>query len=115
MRFKNVDIRKIFRTIFLLLLGILICSANAGISYGQKPPNLQRNIDDKQLCAGPMLGRQFCDFFQIYNDNKSGSTETAKAAAKNARNEMIEILRGQIDDYYKNHKDGRRLKSDVLQ
>lgn len=72
--------------------------------------------DDMQLCrgggTGNLIGSQFCVLFQSYNTNlNSGNLD----AARDDRNVMIEIVRGQIDSFYKLRKDGRKSKIRWLQ
>lgn len=115
MKLKYFGFKNTVYLMFISILCIFVYSSNLGIVRAQKPSILKRNTDDQQLCKGTLQESQFCSFFEIYNRNKGGNTTEAANAAKIARDEMIEILRGQVDDYYKSHKDGRRLKADVFQ
>lgn len=104
------------RVSFLLPFAVLLilCSIGIDTTLGQKKPTalkLDADADDKKLCAqAPLQGSQFCDYYQQYN--QSGATE---AQRRLARNEMIQLVRGQVDTYYKLRKDGRKTKIRWLQ
>ena len=114
MRSIYLNVGKASHLIFIFIIGISIYYGSVGTTYAQKPPLLERNKDDYQLCGKNPAPIEFCKYFNEYIDNKNGN-DAGKAIAAHARNEMIEILRGQIDEYYKSHKDGRRLKATWLQ
>jgi hypothetical protein len=93
------------------VLFLLVISSGIGVTLGQKKPTalkLDADADDKMLCSGS-ASSQFCDYYEAY---KTGATPELKAQA---RNEMIDLLRGQIDTYYKLRKDGRKAKIRWLQ
>ncbi len=95
-----------------LALVFLFISASAPCLAQKKPTalKLDADADDKQLCAGPLNTSQFCDFYRRYH--LDGGTE---AQRRGSRNEMIQLVRGQVDTYYKLRKDGRKTKLRWLQ
>lgn len=98
-----------------VLLCLLFISTGVGTAVGQKKPTalkLDVDSDDKQLCNtnSSIKDSQFCDYYKAYT--KSDATPEQKMQA---RNDMIELVRGQIDTYYKMRKDGRKTKIRWLQ
>lgn len=92
-------------SLFFVLLSTLNISA-------QKPKSLERGVDDKELCSanGRIKDSEYCDYWRIYTNSAN-----SLAARKEARDALIEIVRGQVDEYYKSHKDGRRVKLQWLE
>lgn len=83
---------------------------NAANTNGQSNRNQTTQSDVSQTNssrANNLRNSQFCYLFRAYHANLiSGNF----IGARNNRNEMIEIVRGQIDTYYKLRKDGRSFK-----
>jgi hypothetical protein len=114
-------------TVFLLLIVTLFSSM---LMAQKKPTSLKLDVDgdDLQLCGGQIvvnnstkqnnqgkegIGQsQFCVLFRSYY-SKINSNDFAGAQID--RNEMIEIVRGQVDTFYKLRKDGRRSKIRIFQ
>lgn len=113
MKIKYLGYKPLIRLMSLSVLCLLVYSSSVGIALGQKKPKsvpLDPNIDDKQLCLQESLKTsQVCDLFALYNANKDGNN-TGKTIALNARNDMIDVVVGQVDSYFKLRKDGRRTK-----
>lgn len=111
MKFKFFTFKQFSFAATFAILCLLVISS--GTAFGQKKPKtlkLDVDTDDRQLCSrSPVKGverianSEFCDYYTQYHDPKS--TEAQKQAY---RNEMIELVRGQVDTYYKLRKDGRR-------
>jgi hypothetical protein len=96
-----------------VLVLIFVCILAVGSSLAQKKPTalkLDADADDKSLCEGALKESQFCEYHKTYN--RPSSTEAQK---RSARNEMIQLVRGQVDTYYKLRKDGRKTKIRWLQ
>ncbi|MEO6589796.1 MAG: hypothetical protein ABIP06_10875 [Pyrinomonadaceae bacterium] len=117
MKFNSLHLKQ-FSIVTISFLCLIVFSS--GSAFGQKKPKtlkLDVDIDDRQLCSrSPVNGverianSQFCDYHTQYNDPKL--TEAQKKAY---RNEMIELVRGQVDTYYKLRKDGRKTDIRWLQ
>lgn len=100
--------------IFLLLIVTLFSSM---LMAQKKPTTLKLDVDtdDMQLCASggsSISTSQFCVLFRSYYSNLNSGNF---AGAQVDRNEMIEIVRGQVDIFYKQRKDGRSTKIRVFQ
>lgn len=112
MKSKHSGFRRCVYGITFSILCLLVYSSSIGIAFGQKKPNVLSedvNTDDKQFC-GTSTATEFCTLYAAYN------LTTASADAKKlARNEMIEVVRGQVDTYYKLRKDGRKTNIRWLQ
>jgi hypothetical protein len=100
--------------IIFSVLCLLVYSSGVGVVLGQKKPKslkLDVDMDDSQLCnAGSKVnlnGTQFCNLYWSYTSNLKRRDFNAAQAD---RNEMIDIVRGQVDTFYKLRKDGRRTK-----
>lgn len=110
MKHKFLYLRKVVLLVFMIVL-----FSHALVA--QKKPlavNLDTNSDDSELCLGKIKNSQFCKLFNKYEANKDGN-DVGKLIAKNARNEMIYIVQGQIDSFYKFRKDSRSTKIRVFQ
>lgn len=131
MRSKCLDFRKIVYLMSFIILFTLVYSSGTSIALGQKKPKtlkLDVDADDKQLCVigssnksdgdqvqyqnNPKNKSQFCEYFDAYDAAKKAENV---AGAKTARNEMIDLVRGQVDTYYKLRKDGRKTNIRWLQ
>jgi hypothetical protein len=116
MKFKHSSIKRTFFLLSFSVLLIFVYSSSAGIVFGQKKPTslkLDVDGDDSKICRrSDITNSQFCRLFRSYNRNISRNDFEAAQAD---RNEMIEIVRGQVDTYYKLRKDGRRFKINVFQ
>lgn len=102
-----------FRIIHLTLFVFLLVFVSISSIRAQRPKALQRGTDDKQLCDihdGRIKNSEYCDYWRVYTN-----VANAIIVREEARNALIELTRGQIDEYYKSHKDGRRLKLQWLQ
>lgn len=114
MKIKCLDYKRLFHLMSFSILCLLIFSLGSGTTIAQKKPTslkLDVDSDDKQICSNSSIkDSQFCDFYEAYHND--GATADKKKAA---RNEMIELVRGQVDTYYKMRKDGRRTKIKWLQ
>ncbi|HEX8395855.1 MAG TPA: hypothetical protein VF644_00275 [Pyrinomonadaceae bacterium] len=111
MKLKNLGYKHPIYLMFFFVLCLFAYSSSIGIVAGQKQPTslkLDVNADDSLICSaqgkGYLNGSRFCALYRSYyvhlnNGNLGG--------AQADRNEMIEIVRGQIDNYYKLRKDGR--------
>lgn len=101
-----------FKNAVFLLLAIALFSS---VLMAQKKPTtlkLDVDTDDLQLCGSSSISNsQFCVLFRSYY-SKLNSGNFAGAQAD--RNEMIEIVRGQVDIFYKQRKDGRSSKIRVF-
>lgn len=101
-----------FADVALTLL--VVCIISAGATLGQKKPTalkLDADADDKTLCANsPLNDSEFCDFYEDYTGDDATPEEKLQA-----RNDMIDLVRGQVDTYYKLRKDGRKTKIRWLQ
>jgi hypothetical protein len=110
MKSNSLVYKKSVYLTFFTILCCLIYSSTVGIALGQKKPKTLKmdvDSDDKQLCDASLNGNrmnlsQFCDYYRAYN--AQGASADAKKAA---RNEMIDLVRGQVDIYYKQRKDSR--------
>lgn len=119
MKLKNSHYKHLIHLMSFSVLCLLIYSSSIGIAVGQKIPTtlkLDADADDQQICSGQgkgyLNGSQFCVLFRSYYSHlNSGNLDGAQAD----RNEMIEIVRGQIDIFYKERKDSRRFKTKVYQ
>ncbi|HRI04226.1 MAG TPA: hypothetical protein PLL77_10835 [Pyrinomonadaceae bacterium] len=69
--------------------------------------------DDKTVCAtgGSRAGDTFCDYFKQYKDNETANP----ILAANARDNMLFILKREVDDYYEEYKVGRAKKTKWFQ
>ena len=102
------------RLISVFVLFLLVYSSGILVVSAQKKPKslkLDVDMDDSQLCSARgkvnLNGTRFCSLYWSYNTNfKRKDFEAAQAN----RNEMIDIVRGQVDTFYKLRKDGRRTK-----
>jgi hypothetical protein len=99
--------------ILVLLLGVVTVFSfvDPGPVMGQKQPKVLKldvDADDKTLCASN--ASEYCVFYGRYD--KPGAVNYQRVQA---RNEMIQLVRGQIDTYYKLRKDGRKTKLRWLQ
>ena len=114
MKLKKLGYKHLIHLLSFSVLCLLVYSSSIGIAMGQKKPTslkLDVDSDDKQICTNSSIkDSQFCDYYDAYN--KTGATGAEKAQA---RNEMIELVRGQVDTYYKMRKDGKRTKIKWLQ
>lgn len=127
MKFKYLYLRN---AVFLLLLIALFSS----LLTAQKKPaavNLDTNNDDDRLCGyssadasnieldknsnAELRKSQFCSLYSVYVQNKFSADEANRRLARNARNEMIELVLGQVDSYYKFRKGDRRKKVNWFQ
>lgn len=116
--------------VFLMILTALFTS----IITAQKKPaaiNLDTNNDDDRLCGyssadatnikldknsnADLRQSQFCNLYSVYVQNKFSADEGNRRIAKNARNEMVELVLGQVDSYYKFRKGDRRKKVNWFQ
>jgi len=100
------------RAVFLL---IIIAAFSSILTAQKKPTSLKLDVDadDERLCKeASFRDSRFCALFKIYLENVDGSKPEL---AINARNDMIEIVRGQVDIFYKLRKDGRSSKIRVFQ
>jgi hypothetical protein len=119
MKLKYLGYKHLIHLMYFSVLCLLIYSSSIGVAVGQKIPTtlkLDADTDDRQICSGQgkgyLNGSQFCVLFRSYYSHlNSGNLDGAQAD----RNEMIEIVRGQIDIFYKHRKDGRRFKTKVYQ
>lgn len=129
MKLKIPPYKRPIYLMFFSVLCLLIYSSSIGIAVGQKKPKtlkLDVDMDDKILCQQSVpqytrqqaqsqsqqvqsQGIQFCDLFTLYDANKDGN-EIGKRIALNARNDMIDLVVGQVDTYFKQRKDGRRTR-----
>lgn len=115
-------------SVFLLLTVTLFST----LLIAQKKPvavNLDSNGDDDILCGydsannnfnknlqAKLRGSQFCSLYQVYIVNKNKVNDaTSQRLAKDTRNEMVYIVQGQIDSFYKFRKDSRSTKIRVFQ
>lgn len=110
--------------VFLLLFTILFSS----VLMAQKRPaavDFDTNSDDDRLCGfnssnksvtgkGDLTSTKFCRLYKLYLENKDGNANGLRIA-RDARNDMINIIQGQIDSYYKDLKNGRRTKNKWFQ
>lgn len=132
MNHKILYLRKVF---LLLFIGILFSSVLTAQKRPESVP-LDPNTDDDILCGvktrndrkksdGQLAGTRFCDLYAQYkqgieNYNSFQTTRTERnlaglRSARDARNEMIELTRGQIDGFYKDRKDNRSKKIRVFE
>ena len=119
MNYKETFFKNFVRFTVLSVLCVLLYISGIGIALGQKKPislKLDVDGDDLQLCGGQGKGdigrSQFCVLFRdYYSSLNAGNIE----AAQIDRNEMIEIVRGQVDTFYKQRKDGRSAKIRIFQ
>lgn len=85
---------------------LLLCSLSTVAQRNPTALKKDTDIDDKKICQESSIrNSQFCDYYRAYHD--PNATSEAKITA---RNEMIELLRGQIDTYYDLRKEGRKKK-----
>jgi hypothetical protein len=97
-KLKHLGYKQFFYLMSFSVLCLLFYSSSIGIAMGQKKPTtlkLDVDSDDKQLCSASLSTTQFCDY---YNQYKNGATDAKKLQA---RNEMIQLVRGQVDTYTK--------------
>jgi hypothetical protein len=99
--------------VFLLLIAALFSTV---LIAQKKPRSVKLDVDgdDRKICREELSGSQFCEFFDTYERNKNGNN-IGKLEARDARNEMIQLVRGQIDTFYKLRKDSRSSKIRVFQ
>lgn len=100
----------------LILLAVLLFSSTLTAQKKPTALKLDVDIDDGQLCdtqgKGGIRNSRFCALYRSYDSHiNSGNFDAAQAD----RNEMIEIVRGQVDIFYKLRKDGRSSKIRVFQ
>ena len=120
MTFKSSDFRRFVYLITFFVLCIFAYSSSINVVLGQKkkPTALKFDVDtdDMQICGaqgkGYINGSQFCAYFRSYYSNLNSNN---LVAAQTDRNEMIQLVRGQVDTYYKLRKDGRSTKIRWLQ
>lgn len=90
----------------------LLISAIGSNAVAQKQPQvlkLEVDADDKTFCQSSNQ-TAFCEFYGRY-----ASVGAVNYTKVQARNEMIQLVRGQVDTYYKLRKDGRKTKLRWLQ
>ena len=119
MNSKHFCFGRFVRLITFSFLCLLVYSSSVGIAIGQKKPSnlkLDVDMDDDGYCGKDSLNgktqiekNQFCRLYALYEPNKDGNA-IGKATALNARNDMIDLVVGQVDTYFKLRKDGRRTK-----
>jgi hypothetical protein len=119
MNFRHSNFGRFVHFIAFSVLCFLIYSSSISMALGQKKPTalkLDVDTDDSQICGtqgkGYLNGTQFCALYRSYYINLNAGN---LAGAQADRNEMIEIVRGQVDTYYKLRKDGRSTKIRWLQ
>jgi hypothetical protein len=118
MKSNSLVFRKFVYLTFFAVLCCLVYSSTIGVALGQKKPKsvpLDPNIDDRKLCSEQLKGTQFCDFFDTYDRNVDTGDAAKDTIARNARNDMIMLVRGQVDSYFKMRKDGKSTKVRWLQ
>ena len=106
----NVSRLALFVLLFaasLLLLALSVTKVKA------QPPTMKKYVDDLEMCRNirttdadkvPVGLRQFCI---LANANVNGDKDT--------RNDLIELVVGQIDDHYRDYKNGIRKKNNFFQ
>ena len=113
MKFRYCDISRTSHYLCTAFLFLFVCWSTAGVALAQKKPaalKLDADADDKTLCTkGSLTSSEFCGY---YNNYSRASTTEERAFA---RNNMIDLVRGQVDTYYKLRKDGRKTKIRWLQ
>lgn len=118
MNSNNSRLKRFVYLITFLVLAAVVFSSSAGIALGQKMPKSvpidDVNADDNKLCqdGGSLRSTQFCTLFRSYESN---ITSKNYLAARDDRNEMIKIVRGQIDSFYKQRKDKRNGRTRFFQ
>lgn len=119
MNSKSSGARRFVYAITFSILCSIVYSSGIGVSFGQKMPNslkMDTNTDDLQFC-GAKADTDFCALYQNYKHGVDLATQNDATPDEKraARNEMIEVVRGQADTYYKLRKDGRKTKIRWLQ
>lgn len=111
---RNITLNTKAISILVLSFAILalLPSLEAGAVWAQKQPTVLKldvDADDKTLCASSN-GSGYCEYY-----NRYAATGAVNYARVQARNDMIQLVRGQVDTYYKLRKDGRKTKLRWLQ
>jgi hypothetical protein len=113
MKKKNQILKKGFLMLFLLTAFVSVQIFNpvqtmAQSIFADKPksdPN-----DDEKLCFGdkaPLKNDKYCEFYRQYKDNET----TNPPVAAQYRNKMLYNVREQLDKYYDDYKNGRKVKT----
>lgn len=118
-------LRKHDRIRVLVLAGLLLsifASGAAPAAAQKKPAEFDSHYDDKQLCTaggeysrGEFSTSEYCDFWRTYNSNRTKTDAASKAAAKDARDELIKYVRGHIDRYYDDSVRKKKFNRNLLQ
>lgn len=117
-------LRKRDRIRVLVLTGLFLSISAAGVApvaAQKKPAEFDSQYDDKQLCSGGKSGRndfttsEYCDFWRTYNSNRTKTDAASKAAAKDARDELIKYVRGHVDRYYEDSVTKKKFNRNLLQ
>lgn len=118
-------LRKYERIRILVLASLFLLISAAGVAPAaaqKKPTEFDSQYDDKQLCSGGgKSGRndfatsEYCDFWKTYNSNRTKTDAASKAAAKDARDELIKYVRGHIDRYYDDSVRKKKFNRNLLQ
>jgi hypothetical protein len=93
-----------------LLFILVLWVAPSGIIAQSKPPPFNQvpksdPNDDERLCVAdkkPLANDKYCKYYAGYKIN----VDTNNAKAEDYRNQMIDLLQVQIDEYYAGYKNG---------
>src|SRR5262245_47923835 len=100
------------------LLSLVICTFASSFAAAQeKPIEFSPRLDDKLLCSdgNSFNSTEYCEFWRTYTSNRTKSDESSRAAAKDARNELIKYVQGRIDSYYEESTNKKKFNRTLLQ
>lgn len=113
------QLQKLKKTIFLLFWLIVVYSVtlftplrlNAQSIYSDNPKSYRK--DDTKICGGEegRINEKFCVYYRGYRDNETTNPQQALIY----RNNMLYVLKREIDDYYEDYKIGREKKTKWFQ
>ena len=113
MQIRSLSLRGIIFLVAFCIVYLFVYSATV-YNVNAQPPTMTKYTDDLELCRGVnttdtsnlAVGiRQFCSIAKSSDPNIDKTT----------RDDLIELVRGQIDEYYKDHKNGKREKNKWFQ
>jgi len=102
-------------TMTALMFFVLFCQPQIALAQS-KPTEFDSRLDDKGLCTGngQLRPTEYCDFWTIYRDNRTGDANQQRIAA-DARNELIKYVRGRVDRFYEEYTNKKKFNRNLLQ